>query len=152
MACEGQTNKELAFHGSIAPVHFTNSTSNRSALLWGTTSGEFPDGQKDEHGEQLDLRPRNSWTYNLDEVPLQELLQVSFKLPFIRLDVHVHVYQYNYTSFIPMQFPHFDRLSQIYKDCFNLCHKTVKLLVISLPYEKFLQFHWLRAVVYFSLI
>ena len=91
MACEGQTHKELAFHGSIAPVHFTNSTSNRSALLWGTTSGEFPDGQKDEHGEQLDLRPRNSWTYNLDEVPLQELLQVSFKLLFIQLDVHVQV-------------------------------------------------------------
>ena len=92
MACEGQTHKELVFHSSIAPVHFTNSTSNQSALLWGRTSGEFPDGQQDEHGEQLDLRPRNSWTYNLDEVPLQELLQVSFKLLFIHLDVHVHVY------------------------------------------------------------
>lgn len=93
VACEGQTHKELAFHGSIAPIHFTNSTSNRSALPWETTSGEFPDGQKDEHGEQLDLRPRNSWTYNLDEVPLQELLQVSFKLLLKRIYVHLHVYQ-----------------------------------------------------------
>ena len=92
MACEGQTYKEMAFHCSIAPVHLTNSTSNRSALPWETTSGEFPDGQKDEHGEQLDLRPRNSWTYNLDEVPLQELLQVSFKLFLKRIDFHVRVY------------------------------------------------------------
>jgi len=39
-------------------------------------SNEFPKDQKDEHGEQVDLRMHNSWTYNLDEVPLQELLQV----------------------------------------------------------------------------
>lgn len=41
-----------------------------------TNSGDFPEGMKDEHGEQLDTRLRNSWTYNLDEVPLEELLQV----------------------------------------------------------------------------
>lgn len=41
-----------------------------------STSSEFPQDQKDEHGEQVDLRLRNSWTYNLDEVPLRELLQV----------------------------------------------------------------------------
>lgn len=46
------------------------------ALHCGASSNEFPLGQKDEHGEQIDLRVRNSWTYNLDEVPLQELLQV----------------------------------------------------------------------------
>ena len=41
-----------------------------------TATSDFPEGKKDEHGEQLDTRLRNSWTYNLDEVPLQELLQV----------------------------------------------------------------------------
>lgn len=51
------------------------STSSRS-LPWETNSGDFPEGLKNEHGEQLDTRLRNSWTYNLDEVPLEELLQV----------------------------------------------------------------------------
>lgn len=36
----------------------------------------FPINQLDNFGQPLDLRPRNSWTYNLDEVPLNELLQV----------------------------------------------------------------------------
>lgn len=54
------------------------SCSSQAALPWVANSSEFPDGQKDEHGEQVDLRKRNSWTYNLDEVPLQELLQVFF--------------------------------------------------------------------------
>ena len=59
------------FHQSMVSV------STKTALPWVTNSNEFPEDQKDEHGEQLDLRLRNSWTYNLDEVPLQELLQVS---------------------------------------------------------------------------
>ena len=50
--------------------------SSQPAITWPAHLDEFPDGQKDDHGEQLDLRLRNSWTYNLDEVPLQELLQV----------------------------------------------------------------------------
>ena len=50
--------------------------SSEPAITWPAHLNEFPDGQKDDHGEQLDLRLRNSWTYNLDEVPLQELLQV----------------------------------------------------------------------------
>lgn len=50
--------------------------SSEPAITWPAHLDEFPDGQKDDHGEQLDLRLRNSWTYNLDEVPLQELLQV----------------------------------------------------------------------------
>ena len=37
---------------------------------------DFPEGARDEHGEQVDLRQRNSWTYNLPEVPAVELLQV----------------------------------------------------------------------------
>ncbi len=37
---------------------------------------DFPVGEKDAHGEQIDLRSRNSWTYNLPEVPVAELLQV----------------------------------------------------------------------------
>ena len=54
-----------------------SAVSSQAALTWVTnTNHEFPDGQKDEHGDQVDLRQRNSWTYNLDEVPLQELLQV----------------------------------------------------------------------------
>ncbi|KAJ7353935.1 hypothetical protein OS493_031075 [Desmophyllum pertusum] len=46
------------------------------SLPWEMNSSDFPEGKRDEHGEQLDTRLRNSWTYNLDEVPLQELLQV----------------------------------------------------------------------------
>lgn len=46
------------------------------SLPFETKSSDFPEGEKDKHGEQLDTRLRNSWTYNLDEVPLQELLQV----------------------------------------------------------------------------
>ena len=53
----------------------TSSTPCRS-LPFVTKSSEFPEGARDKHGEQLDTRLRNSWTYNLDEVPLQELLQV----------------------------------------------------------------------------
>lgn len=51
-------------------------SSQPAALTWPANSKEFRDDQKDDHGEPLDLRLRNSWTYNLDEVPLQELLQV----------------------------------------------------------------------------
>ncbi len=36
----------------------------------------FPPGLVDRHGEQIDLRDRNSWTYSLQEVPLREMLQV----------------------------------------------------------------------------
>lgn len=53
----------------------TSSTPCRS-LPFEAKSSDFPEGRKDKHGEQLDTRLRNSWTYNLDEVPLQELLQV----------------------------------------------------------------------------
>ncbi len=48
-------------------------------LTWASDSRQeslFPPGKLDRDGEQLDLRPRNSWTYNLGEVPLGELLQV----------------------------------------------------------------------------
>ena len=56
--------------------------SSEPAITWPAHLDEFPDGQKDDHGEQLDLRLRNSWTYNLDEVPLQELLQV-YDIPLL---------------------------------------------------------------------
>ena len=39
-------------------------------------AGCFPENVVDVHGEQVDLRLRNSWTLNLPEVPLRELLQV----------------------------------------------------------------------------
>ena len=35
----------------------------------------FPPNLKDEEGQQIDLRPSNSWTSSLGDVPLQELLQ-----------------------------------------------------------------------------
>ncbi|KAL9964292.1 hypothetical protein ACROYT_G027913 [Oculina patagonica] len=64
---------------ALDQFHSVTSTPCRS-LPWKnygkTNSGDFPEGMKDEHGEQLDTRLRNSWTYNLDEVPLEELLQV----------------------------------------------------------------------------
>ncbi|TRY70962.1 hypothetical protein TCAL_11624 [Tigriopus californicus] len=58
-----------------------NAASQMRSLSWSikeTTNNKvhFPHNQLDEHGQPLDLRPRNSWTYNLDEVPLQEMLQV----------------------------------------------------------------------------
>jgi NAD(P)-dependent dehydrogenase (short-subunit alcohol dehydrogenase family) len=36
----------------------------------------FPPGHYDLHGQQVDLRPRNSWVLRLGEVSLQELLEV----------------------------------------------------------------------------
>ena len=36
----------------------------------------FPVGAKDEHGQQLDLRPTNSWRAVLEQVPVSELLEV----------------------------------------------------------------------------
>lgn len=60
----------------LVQSHSMISSPTKSALPRRANSSEFPDNQKDEHGEQLDIRLRNSWTYNLDEVPLQELLQV----------------------------------------------------------------------------
>lgn len=36
----------------------------------------FPTGQLDEFGEQLDLRPDNSWTLKLDEIESREWLEV----------------------------------------------------------------------------
>lgn len=36
----------------------------------------FPQGQLDEFGEQLDLRPDNSWTLKLDEIAAREWLEV----------------------------------------------------------------------------
>ena len=54
--------------------------SDSKSLKWSINANDeachFPVGLIDDHGQQLDLRPRNSWTYNLDEVPLKELLQV----------------------------------------------------------------------------
>ena len=84
LVSKNQAPMDQPFHDSIVPLHSSISASSQSALLWGKNSHEFPDHQKDEHGEQLDLRLRNSWTYNLDEVPLQELLQVSFIYLFKR--------------------------------------------------------------------
>ena len=39
-------------------------------------SDYFPDGLVDTDGQQLDLRPTNSWRTVLDNVPLPELLEV----------------------------------------------------------------------------
>ncbi|XP_022785096.1 uncharacterized protein LOC111325533 [Stylophora pistillata] len=62
---------------ALEQFHSMISTPERyQALPWKTSSNDFPSEERDEHGEQLDIRQRNSWTYNLDEVPLQELLQV----------------------------------------------------------------------------
>lgn len=47
--------------------------------LFGEGTGSlaaFPTGQLDEHGQQLDLRPHNSWTAQLEDVELRELLEV----------------------------------------------------------------------------
>ena len=60
---------------ALDQLHSAMSTPGR-ALPWKNYSSDFPEGVKDEQGEQLDTRRRNSWTYNLDEVPLEELLQV----------------------------------------------------------------------------
>ena len=84
LVSKNQAPMDQPFHGSVVPLHSRISPSSQTALPWGKNSREFPDDQKDEHGEQLDLRLRNSWTYNLDEVPLQELLQVSFYFFFKR--------------------------------------------------------------------
>ncbi len=55
----------------------TTSFSTTSVAVEEAGGGQpFPPGQLDRHGEQVDLRARNSWTYSLGEVPLAELLQV----------------------------------------------------------------------------
>ena len=67
----------LIVNKSQALDQFNSMTSTPCrSLPFVTKSSDFPEGEKDKHGEQLDTRLRNSWTYNLDEVPLQELLQV----------------------------------------------------------------------------
>ena len=43
--------------------------------LQDSTSRYFPPHLKDADGQQIDLRPSNSWTSSLRDVPLQELLQ-----------------------------------------------------------------------------
>lgn len=46
----------------------------------------FPEGLLDKDGQQLDLRPHNSWMYQMEEVPLLELyevLQINLVTPFI---------------------------------------------------------------------
>jgi NAD(P)-dependent dehydrogenase (short-subunit alcohol dehydrogenase family) len=46
----------------------------------------FPQGQLDEHGQQLDLRPENSWTQRMGEIdPLElvECLVINAAAPFI---------------------------------------------------------------------
>lgn len=62
---------------ALEQLHSMISTPNRyQALPWKTNTIDFPPEERDQHNEPLDTRPRNSWTYNLDEVPLEELLQV----------------------------------------------------------------------------
>lgn len=48
----------------------------------------FPFGETDENGDQLDLRPKNTWITALDEVETQEMVEVTlanYMSPFILL-------------------------------------------------------------------
>jgi len=41
-----------------------------------TLEAHFPQGHVDVWGQQIDLRPKNTWVTKLDDVPVEELLQV----------------------------------------------------------------------------
>ncbi len=69
--------QELNMIGCMPDAHSTNG--NKYLELKNDNNAitdMFPEDKLDHHGEQLDLRPRNSWTYGLGEVPIGELLQV----------------------------------------------------------------------------
>ncbi len=49
---------------------------DKASLLPGLPSPHFPAGKTDLYGQQVDLRPVNSWLQPLDEVTLLEMLEV----------------------------------------------------------------------------
>ena len=77
-------NKEEKLKCLTSDCDIPNKNDNAGAILSRSNSyssswlnlDHFPLNEIDVHGQQVDKRPRNSWTYNLDEVPLKELLQV----------------------------------------------------------------------------
>ncbi len=72
----------------LPPPSFSLPESQTGALLPGTPTTPalsertvdeapfFPPGAYDEHQQQLDLRPENSWSSSLDEIDLAEFLEV----------------------------------------------------------------------------
>ncbi len=66
----------------IHPEDFKYSSDTQLSQL------HFPLDRKDEDGQQLDLRPKNTWTLSLDEVETQEMVEVTlanYMSPFIML-------------------------------------------------------------------
>jgi NAD(P)-dependent dehydrogenase (short-subunit alcohol dehydrogenase family) len=58
------------FGGSMLPGH------SLPALPEGEPDPDFPPGQTDPDGEQIDNRAANSWTLTLDQVSFEEMLEV----------------------------------------------------------------------------
>lgn len=70
---------------SPGPVRLLDAPDDPANVLAESTK-YFPAGQFDADGQAVDLRPVNSWTLKLDEVPLVEMVEtqlVGFIAPFI---------------------------------------------------------------------
>ena len=68
-------------------------TEETSALSVTTDQDLFPIDMLDAHGEQLDLRLRNSWTLNLDEV--KNMKQFHYQLGLLAYPVLKRLYLWN---------------------------------------------------------
>jgi NAD(P)-dependent dehydrogenase (short-subunit alcohol dehydrogenase family) len=82
---------------TFVPMHLSNRPSATLLHDYGSAAisphaATFPVGQYDEHQQQLDLRPRNSWTLPFNEIDLTEFLEVqviNVTAPFLLVS-HLH--------------------------------------------------------------